>query len=467
MVFSSLLFLYFFLPLSLILYWFSPRKIKNLTLFLVSLLFYAWGEPVYIVLMLLSTMTDYFVGLLLERYDDEPRKRKMLLITSLTVSLGVLGFFKYYAFVAKNIELLTGFPMPEWDPPLPIGISFYTFQTMSYTIDVYRRNVPAQRDFISFGLYVALFPQLIAGPIVRYPLIAEALKNRTVTRQHLIEGTRLFLIGLGKKVLLANNIGALWSEVQALPSHELTVATAWLGMIAFAMQIYFDFSGYSDMARGLGTMFGFRLPINFDYPYISQSITEFWRRWHITLGAWFREYVYIPLGGNRVGQWRLIRNIFIVWLLTGLWHGASWNFALWGLYFAIILMLEKVFILEWLKVMPRWIRHMYASVLILFGWVIFAIASLSSIQDYVSAMFGLQHDWIDTRALYLITTYIGILLLCFICCTPAPRQMFLKLKERQSWAYETVVAVGSIILLLLCTSYLVDATYNPFLYFRF
>jgi len=469
MVFSSLLFLFLFLPLTLLLYACSPRKLKNLILFLMSLVFYAWGEPVYVALMLVSTVTDYAIGLLLERTGNSPGKRKLLLIGSVVVNLGVLGFFKYYAFLARSLEALTGISLPDWDPPLPIGISFYTFQTLSYTIDVYRREVAAQRSFIRFGCFVALFPQLIAGPIVRYREIeADLNRHRTIISRHLVEGSRLFLVGLGKKVLLANNIGALWDEIHAMPASELTAGTAWLGLVAFAMQIYFDFSGYSDMARGLGRMFGFQFPINFNYPYISQSITEFWRRWHMTLGSWFREYVYIPLGGNRVGRWKLFRNIFVVWLLTGLWHGASWNFVWWGLYFAIVLAAEKGFVLSWLRRVPRVIRHLYACTLILLGWVLFAVESPGAMGDYFCALIGLRGGGYDVQTLYGLTSYGGVLVLCVIGSLPVWKGIAMKMEGPvRRRLYDGAMAAACMAILLLSIAYLVDSTYNPFLYFRF
>lgn len=475
MVFSSLLFLFFFLPLSLFFYWCSARKLKNAVLFFVSLVFYAWGEPVYVFLLLISTVVDYVVGLGLARKQMPAFKRKLLLIASIIVNLGVLGFFKYYAFMAAGFTDFTGIVLPDWDPPLPIGISFYTFQTMSYTIDVYRRKVDAQRNFISFGCYVAMFPQLVAGPIVRYQLIAKELVERKVTSRKFYEGSRLFIIGLSKKVLLANNIGIVWSEVESMAAAGtgMSAATAWLGIIAFSFQIYFDFSGYSDMAIGLGKMLGFTFPKNFDYPYISQSITEFWRRWHMTLGTWFREYVYIPLGGNRVGRWKLVRNIFIVWFLTGLWHGASWNFIWWGLYFGLILWIEKWWTLRWLDRAPRAVRHTYALVLILFGWVLFEMETVQAITEYVLTMFGQGSAaaggpvWIDNYTLYLLFSYAGVLILCIIASTPAVKQLMRKIETKQPTIVHMLKGISSILLLVCCIAYLVDATFNPFLYFRF
>lgn len=367
MVFSSLLFIFIFLPAVLFLYYCAPKRIKNLVLFLTSLVFYAWGEPVYIVIMLLSTVTDYSFGLLLSHSRLNPAQRKWIVVCSVIVNLSLLSYFKYADFLINNVNGLLGTHIPLTELALPIGISFYTFQSMSYIIDVYRGTAKAQRNWIDFGTFVALFPQLVAGPIVQYNTLAEQLRKRSVNIELFAEGIRRFIIGLAKKVLLANNIGMLWHTVSSSDLGTMPVMTAWLGIIAFAFQIYFDFSGYSDMAIGLGLMFGFRFNENFNKPYIAQSITDFWRRWHISLSSWFRDYVYIPLGGNRRGLGIQLRNILVVWLLTGLWHGANWNFILWGLYFGIILMIEKWWALKLLQRSPRWIRHTYAIVLIYGG----------------------------------------------------------------------------------------------------
>ena len=345
MVFRSLMFLFVFLPSVLLIYYVCPKKFRNLVLFVSSLVFYAWGEPVYIVIMIFSTVFDYFNGLLIEKYRQKGqlKKTKIVLINSIIINLAILFFFKYTDFFINNINLLLSSNIQTLDLALPIGISFYTFQTMSYTIDVYRGEVKAQKNIISFGAFVVLFPQLVAGPIVRYKTIATQLDERKESQEQFANGVHRFIIGLGKKVLLANNIGLVWEQISSYNIETLSTATAWIGAIAFSFQIYFDFSGYSDMAIGLGKMFGFNFLENFNYPYISKSITEFWRRWHISLGTWFKEYVYFPLGGNRGGKAKQIRNIFIVWGLTGFWHGASWNFVVWGLYFAVLLIFEKCF----------------------------------------------------------------------------------------------------------------------------
>jgi alginate O-acetyltransferase complex protein AlgI len=461
MVFSSLLFLFLFLPAVLALYYVSPWRIKNLILFLSSLVFYAWGEPVYIVIMLLSTITDYGFGLLLSRPKLTMIQRKWIVVSSVVINLGLLSYFKYADFLIQNINELLGTHIPLTDLPLPIGISFYTFQSMSYIIDVYRGTSKAQRNWIDFGTFVALFPQLVAGPIVQYNTIAEQLRERSVDIPMFAEGVRRFIIGLAKKVLLANNIGLLWHTISSSSLDSMPALTAWLGIIAFAFQIYFDFSGYSDMAIGLGLMFGFRFNENFNRPYVSQSITDFWRRWHISLSSWFRDYVYIPLGGNRRGLGIQVRNILIVWLLTGIWHGASWNFLFWGLYFGIILIFEKWWGLQLLSRLPRWVRHLYASVLILIGWVLFAFEELPLVLNYLQAMLGLNRQplWNSTTLYFTYTNAILLVVLTLASIsTKLPKRM-------DSSSIPALVWYG--VLFFLSVAYLVDATFNPFLYFRF
>lgn len=458
MVFSSLLFLFLFLPVVLLLYYCAPRRGKNFILFFVSLLFYAWGEPVYIVLMLVSTLTDFCFGLLLDNPHKAAGKRKLIVACSVFVNLLLLSYFKYADFLIQNINALLGTTIPLTDLPLPIGISFYTFQSISYIIDVYRGTAKAQRNWIDFGTYIALFPQLVAGPIVKYSTIAEQLQHRNETIAMFAEGVRRFIIGLAKKVLLANNIGLLWDTVSSSHLATMPMLTAWLGILAFAFQIYFDFSGYSDMAIGLGLMFGFRFNENFNKPYIAQSITDFWRRWHISLSGWFREYVYIPLGGNRRGLIIQTRNILIVWILTGFWHGASWNFILWGLYFGVILIFEKWWGLALLQRAPRWSRHVYAIVLILISWVLFAFDEPSLILHYLAAMSGFngQALW-NNDTLYLLYTNALLLIVLVIVSLPFKTQSKLSIVH--------VAWYG--LLYLLSVAYLVDATFNPFLYFRF
>ncbi|MFJ5764127.1 MBOAT family O-acyltransferase [Lysinibacillus sp. NPDC093210] len=461
MVFSSLLFLFVFLPIVLTLYYCSPRKIRNLILFLMSLIFYAWGEPVYIVIMLVSTLTDYTFGLLLDKPNMSSVKRKGIVVCSIIVNLMLLSYFKYADFLIQNVNALLGTDIPLTELPLPIGISFYTFQSMSYIIDVYRGTAKAQRNWIDFGTFVALFPQLVAGPIVTYNTIAQQLQHRAENISMFAEGVQRFVIGLAKKVLLANNIGLLWDTISSSNVETMPILTAWLGIIAFAFQIYFDFSGYSDMAIGLGLMFGFRFNENFNKPYIAQSITDFWRRWHISLSSWFRDYVYIPLGGNRRGLAKQMRNILIVWLLTGFWHGASWNFIGWGLYFGVILIVEKWWGLSLLSRLPRWTRHLYAIFLILIGWVLFAFDQPSLIGKYLAAMFGFngQSLWNNDTGYYF---YTNIVLLLVLIIASIPMKLW---KKTSALSFFHIAWYG--LLYFLSVAYLVDATFNPFLYFRF
>ncbi|NQX44659.1 MBOAT family protein [Paenibacillus tritici] len=468
MVFSSLIFVFLFLPVTLLIYYISPMRIRNAILLAASLIFYAWGEPVYIVLMIFSTVFDYVNGVLIERYRHRKVIAQGVLILSMTGSLGILGFFKYAGFVCDNINSLFNLHLQAADLPLPVGISFYTFQTMSYVIDVYRGKVSVQKNLISFGAYVTMFPQLVAGPIVKYEDIAEQLVNRQVTLDRFGEGAELFIRGLAKKVLLANNIGLLWTSVKGVPAGELSVLSAWLGIIAFTFQIYFDFSGYSDMARGLGRMFGFEFMKNFDYPYISRSVTEFWRRWHISLGAWFREYIYIPLGGNRVGKLKQLRNLGVVWFITGLWHGASWNFIIWGLYFGLFVTIEKWFLLKQLQRFPAFVSHVYTLMIVIIGWVFFEFEHLPVAMRFIGTMFGAgAHGFVDNRSLYDLSTNALLLLLLAVCATPYPRQALTYIRTRFARSGTLAAFAVYFLFLVASTAYLVNATYNPFLYFRF
>ena len=380
MVFSSLTFLFLYLPLTLLVYFLSPLRWRNFVLLVVSLLFYGWGEPVYIVIMFLSIIIDYTHGLLVEKFRSDDKKARWFVAQSVIFNLALLGFFKYWDFIAANLSLIPGIDLPQLGIPLPIGISFYTFQTMSYTIDVYRGDARCQRNVITFSTFVTLFPQLIAGPIIKYKDLDDQLEHRTHSPEQFASGVQIFVVGLAKKVLLANNIGKLWDTILALPAGELTTAGAWLGVAAFAFQLYFDFSGYSDMAVGLGRMLGFEFMRNFNYPYIAKSVTEFWRRWHISLGTWFREYLYIPLGGNRVSKPRLFFNLLVVWAATGIWHGASWNFLIWGLYFAVLLILEKAFLGKLLQKLPAALQHLYTLFLVLVSWAIFAVEDFGHME---------------------------------------------------------------------------------------
>ncbi len=471
MIFSSLTFLQGFLPLCLLLYFLVPRQGKNLVLLLASLLFYAWGEPVYVVLMIFSTLLDYGCGRAVEHFRAQEAaarsKARIPLLISLCGNLGLLCVFKYSDLLIATLNSLLGADLPQPNLPLPIGISFYTFQTMSYTIDVYRGEVKAQKNLLDFAAYVTLFPQLIAGPIVRYRTVAEELEHRDHTPDLFAEGTRRFVCGLAKKILLANNIGLLWeaASAQAAP----TMLTAWLGAIAYGFQIYFDFSGYSDMAIGLGRMLGFRFPENFNYPFIADSITDFWRRWHISMSSWFRDYVYIPLGGSHCGLAKQLRNIAVVWLLTGFWHGASWNFVLWGVYFGILLILEKLFLLRLTAKLPQTLRHLYALLLISFSWPIFGFENIGQGAVWIRAMLG-GSTVCDQSALYLSVSYLPMLQLCALAATPLGHRLYQRLcgPRLGSVRLQTLLECsGMLCLVLLSMAYLVSGSYNPFLYFRF
>ena len=469
MVFSSLTFLFLFFPIVIGVYYLCPRVLRNLWLLAASLLFYAWGEPVYIRLMVASILFNYLCGLGVAALQkrQKPAPAKGLLILCIVGNIGALGVFKYADLLIDTVNGIAGSHLALLELALPIGISFYTFQALSYVIDVYRGTVAAQKNPITFGTYIALFPQLIAGPIVQYKTVEQQLCGRRETAAQFAEGIGRFTVGLGKKVLIANQVGALWDTVAALPGTSLTAGTAWLGALAFTFQIYFDFSGYSDMAIGLGKMLGFQFLENFDYPYLSRSITEYWRRWHISLGTWFREYVYIPLGGNRRGLPRQILNLIIVWGLTGLWHGASWNFLLWGLYYGVILILEKVWLQKPLQMAPRAVQHLYSLLLIVFGWVIFALTDFGAIGNYFAALFG-AHGGADSETLYLLTTNLILLVIAGVASTRLPARLAERLVQRMHPAGQTAVkCVFYAGVLLLCIAFLVGDSYNPFLYFRF
>lgn len=467
MVFSSLLFLFRFLPAMLAAYFIAPKKLRNGVLFFGSLVFYGWGEPVYILLLLFSTLVDYVHGRLVFRCRQRGRITfaKLFVASSIIINLTLLGVFKYGDFVMEGVSWLTGLKLPVPGLLLPIGISFYTFQTMSYTIDIYRGTASPQKNIIDFGAYVSMFPQLIAGPIVRYHTIAKELRERRETFEAFSRGVFLFALGLGKKVLIANSIGALWSEISGIPDGEQTVLMAWLGIFAFGMQIYFDFSGYSDMAMGMGAMLGFHFPENFRYPYTARSITDFWRRWHITLSTWFKEYVYIPLGGNRKGRLKQVRNILLVWIFTGIWHGADWNYLLWGLYFGLLLLLEKFVLKPYLEKIPVLLQWVYAMVLVFLGWVLFAHEDMGAGANYLTQMAGAGGlSFASRRTWYLLVTHLPLLAAAAMGASSLPRRWCSRLKGRvRSGAEIAFVAL----VLLLSTAYLVNASYNPFLYFRF
>ena len=468
MVFSSMIFLCVFLPVVLIVYYVLPKQLRNLWLLLASLFFYAWGEPRYILIMLFSTVFDYCNGRIIAYATEKGRHDtlgRVALVVSVVGNLGILCFFKYTDFALETLNRLAGTQFGLLQLTLPIGISFYTFQTMSYTIDVYRGETPAQRNMISFGMYVCLFPQLIAGPIVRYKEVQKEVDARTTTISCAVHGLQRFLIGLAKKVLLANQIGALWDYIKGLGSADMSTALAWLGALAFTFQIYFDFSGYSDMAIGLGEMFGFHFPENFDHPYESKSITEFWRRWHMTLGAWFREYLYIPLGGNRKGVVRQIFNLFIVWFLTGLWHGAGWNFILWGLYYFVLLILEKFVLRGVLERLPTIMQHLYTLFFVVVGWVIFACDDMGLLGSYLKALFGIGVPAGNALALYEWDVMAPFLVILLIASTTIPMRIGKQLTRGDQRS--PLLMVYTVVLLALSLAFLVSGSYNPFLYFRF
>ena len=459
MLFSGLTFLYCFLPAVLLVYFLVPGRFKNAVLLVFSLLFYAWGEPRYVLLMILTILGFYVCGLGIGRAGTEGTK-KAWLTASVLLGLGALAVFKYADFFIGSVNATTGLPLKLLRLALPIGISFYTFQCISYTVDVYRGKALPQKNLISFGAYVCLFPQLIAGPIVRYTDVARELEHRSHSWEGFCLGLRRFLFGLGKKVLLANQLGELTELYRA--SQEKSLLFVWLYAISFALQIYFDFSGYSDMAIGLGRMFGFRFPENFNYPYLSASVTEFWRRWHMSLGGWFRDYVYIPLGGNRVGRLRWVFNILAVWMLTGLWHGASWNFVVWGLLFAVLLLLEKA--VPVLKRLPKGLSQLYVLLAVVFSFVIFNAQSLSQGAEDLAGLLGLASlPAVSTEAVYQLRSNAVLLLAGVLGATPYPRKWGEKTLQRLPLAEYAAMAA----LLLLCTAYLVDGSFNPFLYFRF
>ncbi len=467
MLFSSIPFLFYFLPCVILLYIIAPKCLKNAVLLLSSLVFYAWGEPRYVIWMLLSIALGYVFGLLIERFRSNRALARLFIILSVGSSLAMLGYFKYVDFFISNFNAVTGLSIPLLKIALPIGISFYTFQILSYTVDVYRGDVAAQKNPIDLAAYVALFPQLIAGPIVRYSDVADQLKCRTHTIEKTAIGARRFMVGLGKKILIANTLGELCDIFRA--SDDKSVLFFWLYAIAYSLHLYFDFSGYSDMAIGLGKIFGFDFLENFNYPFISSSATEFWRRWHMSLGSWFRDYVYIPLGGNRVSRARHLFNIFVVWMLTGFWHGAAWNFIIWGLYFAVLLIIEKVWLMKYLK-KSRVLSHVYLLILIIISFVIFDASSMGQAFSYIGAMFGAGgYSFISAEFLYYLRSYGVVLLIAIIGATPLPKKLWERVSTsrvgQNIMTFAEPITLAA--LLIVCTAYLVDGSYNPFLYFRF
>lgn len=460
MVFSSIPFIFFFFPLCLLFYYIVPFKLKNYVLLFFSLVFYAWGEPVYVFLMIFSCLFNYLCGIFMEKFE---KKKKLILILCVIINILLLGFYKYGNFAIENINSILNLNINKLDISLPIGISFFTFQTMSYVIDVYRKEVKVSHNFFTFTTYVSMFPQLIAGPIVRYETVEKELEKREINFENYQNGLIRFLEGLFKKVLIANTTGFLWNIISSNTYNS--VLTSWLGIIAFSIQIYFDFSGYSDMAIGMGKMLGFNYLENFNYPYIATSITDFWRRWHISLSSWFRDYVYIPLGGSRCKKIINIRNILIVWLLTGIWHGASWNFIIWGLYFGLILIVEKYILKKQLEKLPLFFKHLYSILLIIIGWLIFAFEDMSLFTNYFKSLIGINNKFIDNNFMFYLTNYGFVIIIGIVFSTPIYKEIKEKI-NKNNWL-KIILYLIYLLLFIITISFIVSDTYNPFLYFRF
>lgn len=464
MVFSSLVFMFAYLPITLLAYYLVPRQGRNIFLFIVNLIFYGWGEPRLVLLMVFNIFFNYIGGWLVDKYRADAKKKKLFLILTCVLDIGILAVFKYTGMIIETLNMLPFLNIPELQISLPIGISFYTFQTMSYVIDVYRDDAPVSKNFINFGTYVALFPQLIAGPIVRYRDVAEQLVNRRETLEMFTKGVKLFMVGLAKKVIIANTMGTLTTNIFATTDENGVVGT-WVGMIAYTFQIYFDFSGYSDMACGLGNMMGFEFLKNFNYPYIAKSITDFWRRWHISLSTWFKEYVYIPLGGNRKGVKRQILNLLIVWGLTGLWHGAAYNFVLWGLYYGLLLILEKFVLKKFLDRLPSFVQHIYTLFIIIIGWGLFYFTDVGQLGEFMVDLFNFGNGICGDQAFNLIMSNLPMLIIAAVASTPLATMLYTRFEHtRFMWIPETLYCMG---VLAVSTASLVNQSYNPFLYFRF
>lgn len=464
MVFSSLVFMFAYLPITLLAYYLVPRQGRNIFLFIVNLIFYGWGEPKLVMLMVFNIFFNYIGGWLVDKYRADAKKKKLFLILTCVLDIGILAVFKYTGMITETLNMLPFLNIPELQISLPIGISFYTFQTMSYVIDVYRDDAPVSKNFINFGTYVALFPQLIAGPIVRYRDVAEQLVNRRETLEMFTRGVKLFMVGLAKKVIIANTMGTLTTNIFATTDENGVVGT-WVGMIAYTFQIYFDFSGYSDMACGLGNMMGFEFLKNFNYPYIAKSITDFWRRWHISLSTWFKEYVYIPLGGNRKGVKRQILNLLIVWGLTGLWHGAAYNFVLWGLYYGLLLILEKFVLKKFLDRLPSFVQHIYTLFIIIIGWGLFYFTDVGQLGEFMVDLFNFGNGICGDQAFNLIMSNLPMLIIAAVASTPLATTLYTRFEHtRFMWIPETLYCMG---VLAVSTASLVNQSYNPFLYFRF
>lgn len=464
MVFSSLVFMFAYLPITLLAYYLVPRQGRNIFLFIVNLIFYGWGEPKLVLLMVFNIFFNYIGGWLVDKYRADAKKKKLFLILTCVLDIGILAVFKYTGMITETLNMLPFLNIPELQISLPIGISFYTFQTMSYVIDVYRDDAPVSKNFINFGTYVALFPQLIAGPIVRYRDVGEQLVNRRETLEMFTRGVKLFMVGLAKKVIIANTMGTLTTNIFATTDENGVVGT-WVGMIAYTFQIYFDFSGYSDMACGLGNMMGFEFLKNFNYPYIAKSITDFWRRWHISLSTWFKEYVYIPLGGNRKGVKRQILNLLIVWGLTGLWHGAAYNFVLWGLYYGLLLILEKFVLKKFLDRLPSFVQHIYTLFIIIIGWGLFYFTDVGQLGEFMVDLFNFGNGICGDQAFNLIMSNLPMLIIAAVASTPLATMLYTRFEHtRFMWIPETLYCMG---VLAVSTASLVNESYNPFLYFRF
>lgn len=463
MLFTSITFLYYFLPLVLIFYFITPKKYRNIILLISSIIFYAYGEPKYVFLMLLEIIISYYGAILIDKY---PRYKETILAIFITIHLGLLCIFKYTNFLISNINNIFNSNISPLNIIMPIGISFYTFQIISYLVDVYKKKVPPQKNILTLATYISLFPQLIAGPIVRYKDINEELKNRTITLKDTSYGFRRFIIGLAKKVIIANSLGELFNILNN--NVPISLASTWLKSLSYMLQIYFDFSAYSDMAIGLGCIFGFHFLENFNYPYISKSITEFWRRWHISLGSWFKDYLYIPLGGSRRGPLILIRNILIVWFLTGLWHGASWNFIIWGLYFGLILLIEKLFLKKYFSKVPAIFKHIYVLFIVLISFIIFNSTTIDEAITTIKNLF-ISNSLINSGTIYYLKSYLPLILISLIGATPLIKNIYTKLSKNKTLnkILNILEPIYLIILLIIVTAYLIDSTYNPFLYFRF
>ncbi|WP_343288384.1 MBOAT family O-acyltransferase [Turicibacter bilis] len=466
MLFSSTVFIFYFLPITLLIYFMVPKKLRNYVLLISSLVFYAWGGLLYFPLLIISIILNYICGLKIGKYENKPIKKKRVLITSIILNVLFLGIFKYTNFIVDNLNALFNTSIFIVRIPLPIGISFYTFQAMSYVIDVYRGEGKVQKNIFNLALYISMFPQLVAGPIVRYQTIDEQIINRKHSFEKFNDGLNRFIVGLFKKIIISNTVGELSTIVYGMTENTMSVSIAWLGAISYMLQIYFDFSGYSDMAIGLGKIFGFDFLENFNYPYISKSVSEFWRRWHISLGSWFRDYIYIPLGGNRVSSLKIYRNLLVVWLVTGIWHGASWNFVIWGLYFGMFIMLERMFLQKLLNRIPTIMQHIYLLLIVLVGWVIFSQSDLSSTINYLEVMFGLtEAPFMNGYTIFYFKEYFVALLIACICSMPILKV----LRKNDNFNRVTIILKPVVICVMffIVIIYMVNSTFNPFIYFNF